>query len=60
MADLRRTPGILELSVGTVKARLHRARTKLTRHVQSIIARKRHRGSVRNQRVGALVSREGT
>ena len=38
---------ILELPVGTVKARLHRARTKLARHVQSIVTRQRHRGSVR-------------
>ncbi|MGA9964309.1 MAG: sigma-70 family RNA polymerase sigma factor [Terriglobales bacterium] len=30
---------ILELPVGTVKARLHRARTKLAGHVQSIVAR---------------------
>jgi RNA polymerase sigma-70 factor (ECF subfamily) len=39
--------GMLELPVGTVKARLHRARTKLARHVQSIVTRQRHRGSVR-------------
>jgi RNA polymerase sigma-70 factor (ECF subfamily) len=52
----KETARILELPVGTVKARLHRARTKLTRHFQSIVTRKRHRGSVRNQRVGALVS----
>jgi RNA polymerase sigma-70 factor (ECF subfamily) len=42
----KETARILELPVGTVKARLHRARTKLTRHVQSIAARKRRRGSV--------------
>jgi len=54
----KETARILELPVGTVKARLHRARTKLTQHVQSIVTRKRHRGSVRNQRVGALVSQE--
>ncbi len=42
------TARMLELPVGTVKARLHRARTKLARHVQSIVTRKRHRGSVRN------------
>jgi RNA polymerase sigma-70 factor, ECF subfamily len=44
----KETARILELPVGTVKARLHRARTKLARHVQSIVTRKRHRGSVRN------------
>lgn len=51
----KETARILELPVGTVKARLHRARTKLTRHVQSIVTRKRPRGSARNERVGALV-----
>jgi len=44
----KETARILELPVGTVKARLHRARTKLTGHVQSIVKRKRHRGIVRN------------
>ena len=33
--------GLLELPVGTVKARLHRARIKLTRHTQSMLADKR-------------------
>jgi RNA polymerase sigma-70 factor (ECF subfamily) len=42
------TARILELPLGTVKARLHRARTKLERHVQSIVTRKLPRGSVRN------------
>jgi DNA-directed RNA polymerase specialized sigma24 family protein len=42
----KETARILELPVGTVKARLHRARTKLARHVQSIVKRQRHRGSV--------------
>ena len=32
----KETARLLELPVGTVKARLHRARTTLTRHVQSI------------------------
>ena len=44
----KETARMLELPVGTVKARLHRARTKLARHVQSISARKQHRGSVSN------------
>ena len=34
---------ILDLPVGTVKARLHRARTKLTGNVQSILTRNQHR-----------------
>jgi len=38
----KETAMILELPVGTVKARLHRARTKLTRQVQSIVTRKGH------------------
>jgi RNA polymerase sigma-70 factor (ECF subfamily) len=42
------TATILELPVKTVKSRLHRARTKLAGHVQSIVNRKRHRGNVRN------------
>jgi RNA polymerase sigma-70 factor, ECF subfamily len=49
---------ILELPVGTVKARLHRARFKVTRHMQSMLVRKRQRTRVRNPRVAALMSRE--
>lgn len=45
---------LLQLPVGTVKARLHRARAKLTRHVQSMVTQKRPRG--RDQHVGTLVS----
>lgn len=44
----KETAKILELPVGTVKARLHRARTKLAHHVQSISTRKRSRASVRH------------
>jgi RNA polymerase sigma-70 factor (ECF subfamily) len=44
----KETARILELPVGTVKARLHRARTKLARNVQSIATRKGYRGIVRN------------
>jgi RNA polymerase sigma-70 factor, ECF subfamily len=44
----KETARMLELPVGTVKARLHRARTKLARQVQSIVARKQHHGSVKN------------
>lgn len=54
----KETARMLELPVGTVKARLHRARSKLTRQVQAIVIRRRHRGSVGNQRVGKLVPRE--
>ena len=42
------TARLLDVPLGTVKARLHRARTKLARHVQSAAACRRHRGSVRN------------
>jgi RNA polymerase sigma-70 factor (ECF subfamily) len=52
------TARILDLPLGTVKARLHRARTKLAQHVQSMAARKGHRGNARNQRTGAHGSRE--
>jgi RNA polymerase sigma-70 factor, ECF subfamily len=37
--------GLLEVPVGTIKARLHRARTKLTKHVRSITSRKGHYGN---------------
>ena len=49
---------ILELPVGTVKARLHRARVKFTRHVRLMLAHERQRAIVRNQRVGALMLSE--
>jgi RNA polymerase sigma-70 factor (ECF subfamily) len=42
------TARLLHVPVGTVKARLHRARTKLARHVQLIAARRRHREMVRS------------
>jgi RNA polymerase sigma-70 factor (ECF subfamily) len=44
----KETAESLELPVATVKASLHRARTKLARPVQSIVATKRHRGTARN------------
>ena len=40
----KETARILELPVGSIKSRLHRARTKLARHVKSIATRRRHRG----------------
>jgi RNA polymerase sigma-70 factor, ECF subfamily len=43
----KETARILELPVSRVKSRLHRARTKLARHVQSLVTCKRHRESVR-------------
>jgi RNA polymerase sigma-70 factor, ECF subfamily len=46
---------VLDVPVGTVKARLHRGRTKLTRYVQSIVIRKRQRGNVRIQCARALM-----
>ncbi len=42
----RETARVLQLPVGTVKARLHRGRAKLARHVRSIVTRGRNRGSV--------------
>jgi len=36
----KETARILELPLGTVKARLHRARTKLARHMQSVVTRR--------------------
>jgi RNA polymerase sigma-70 factor, ECF subfamily len=39
--------GLLEVPLGTVKARLHRARTKLTQHVRSIASSKRRRANVK-------------
>jgi RNA polymerase sigma-70 factor, ECF subfamily len=54
----KETARVLDLPLGTVKARLHRERTKLARHVQSIVTRRGRRGSVRNQRIGGLGSRE--
>ncbi|HZC23751.1 MAG TPA: sigma-70 family RNA polymerase sigma factor, partial [Candidatus Binatia bacterium] len=44
----KETARIMELPVRTVKSRLHRARTKLARHVESIVTRKRRHGSVTN------------
>jgi DNA-directed RNA polymerase specialized sigma24 family protein len=38
---------ILGVPVGTVKARLHRARSRLSRHLQSVLGRRRRSGSSR-------------
>jgi RNA polymerase sigma-70 factor (ECF subfamily) len=54
----KETATILALPVGTVKARLHRARTKLARHVQLIVAHNQTRGRVRSQRAAGLASRD--
>lgn len=43
------TARILELPVRTMKSRLHRARTKLAGHVQSMVGRKRHREVATNR-----------
>jgi RNA polymerase sigma-70 factor (ECF subfamily) len=55
--------GLLKVPVGTVKARLHRARAKLTRHVRSITSRKGQLGiSSRHQamrRYGSIPSSDG-
>ena len=52
------TARILELPVGTVKARLHRARTKLTKHVRTVVAHQRYSGNLRNQRVQVFASKD--
>jgi RNA polymerase sigma-70 factor (ECF subfamily) len=44
----KETARILELPLGTVKARLHRARTNLARHMKSAVTRKARCGSVKN------------
>ncbi len=44
---------VLEVPVGTVKARLHRARVKLTRYTQSMLTHKRRPIPVRRQSVAA-------
>jgi RNA polymerase sigma-70 factor (ECF subfamily) len=43
----KETARMLDLPVGTVKARLHRARTTLAGHLTSIVTSKRHRRSLR-------------
>lgn len=43
----KETARILKLPVNTIKSRLHRARTKLGRHVESIVARERHCATIR-------------
>ena len=48
---------ILKLPAGTVKAPIHRARAKLARHVQYMIAPRRQRSNIRNQSVVAFVPR---
>jgi RNA polymerase sigma-70 factor, ECF subfamily len=42
---------ILGVPVGTVKARLHRARSRLSRHLQSILLRQRRPGIAKNGRI---------
>jgi DNA-directed RNA polymerase specialized sigma24 family protein len=47
---------VLEVPVGTVKARLHRARVKLTRYTQSMLKHKRRPMAARRQSVSAPIS----
>ena len=47
---------ILGVPVGTVKARLHRARSKLSRHLQSMLLRRKRPGIAKN---GCLAFRRG-
>jgi RNA polymerase sigma-70 factor (ECF subfamily) len=49
---------ILEVPVGTVKARAHRARRKLTQAVRLMLATKRRQAVIRDQRGAALFIRE--
>jgi RNA polymerase sigma-70 factor, ECF subfamily len=49
---------ILGVPVGTVKARLHRARSRLTRHVRSMLVCRRNPASARCGRNGTFSSRE--
>jgi len=42
---------ILRVPVGTVKARLHRARSRLSRHLQSMLLRQRRPGIAKNGRM---------
>jgi len=42
---------ILRVPVGTVKARLHRARSRLSRHLQSMLLRQRRPGIAKNGRI---------
>ena len=49
---------MLEVPVGTVKARLHRARVQLIRYSRSMLTPKRRRIAVRRQGVGALMSQQ--
>src|SRR5215470_4576923 len=44
----KETARILGVPVGTVKARLHRARSRLSRHVQSMLVRRSRPGIVKN------------
>lgn len=48
--------GLLEVPVGTVKARLHRARAKLTQHVRTITSRTRRFGNFTSSSSNAKVS----
>lgn len=50
--------GLLRVPVGTVKARLHRARVQLTRYTQSMLTHKRRPTPVTRQGVSALISQE--
>ena len=49
---------ILGVPVGTVKARLHRARSRLSRHLQSVLVRRRRPATVNNG-CGAAIRSNG-
>lgn len=50
--------GLLEVPVGTVKARLHRARVKLIRHTQKMLKQQRRVYPVKSRYVGMPMSRD--
>lgn len=56
----REAAGLLEVPVGTVKARLHRARVQLMRYTKSVLTDKRRAPAVKKQRVGALLSQSAS
>jgi RNA polymerase sigma-70 factor, ECF subfamily len=50
--------GLLEVPIGTVKARLHRARVKLIRHTQKMLTPKRGLSRLKRQCVGMPISQD--